>query len=871
VRGYASFVTAFLVLAATLPAAFSSGLYRSTLEPPASGGLILIDRSLAKLSGHRRMLIVGAHPDDEDNALLAYVSQGLGGDVAYLSLSRGEGGQNLIGTELGTELGVIRTGELLAARALEDGRQYFTRAYDFGYTRSLDETFSRWPREMLQRDAVRVARRFKPQVVVAVFSTSERARHGQHQASAVIAEDLFSLSGNADAFPELSGEGLEPWEPTVLYRRSWGLQEATLSYELGKLSPITGRSLGQLAAASRSMHRSQDMGRVQRIGRHRGGLVWLAGGKGTAATSVFDGVDTRLPAIAAPIADSSLRQRLEEIMRKVEALAKGTRQRLSPVNLAEVVEPVARMVNLLEHAREVADLSGSLAVQDLVAEKQHFAMTALAAAAAVVVDARVDRETIPLGGSARLEAEVWSPGTATVKVRQVEVISDAGWMVGELEEEKDAGDETGVRRWSASVDVPPDAALDVPYFLERPLRGDLYSWDGQPAHVLGEPFAPSPLVVVFDLEVAGAVMRVEREAVFRYGDQAFGEIRRPVRAVPPVEIELKSTSLLWRRGEAKEANIGIVVRSNLEKPIVGEIEIDAPEGWTIAGDLGFRLEQSLGSVARSLQLTPEGTPLAGRYEFRVRAKLGDLSIDGSFPVLEYPHVRPRVAPRPARLEVTVFDLELPEIGRVGYVLGASDRIPAVLDSLGISMSVLSNDDLRLGDLDQFDAIVVGSRAYETDDELQSSNPRLLEYVRQGGTLIVQYQQYQFVEGGYAPFPLEIDRPHGRVTDETAPVRLLEAEDTILNRPNVIGSADWDGWVQERGLYFPHSWHQSYRPILAMRDPGREEELGALLVTRYGEGTYIYTGLSFFRQLPAGVPGAIRLFANLLAVGQEGVL
>ena len=816
------------------------------------------------------MLIVGAHPDDEDNALLAYVSQGLGGDVAYLSLSRGEGGQNLIGPELGAELGVIRTGELLAARALEDGRQYFTRAYDFGYTRSLDETLSRWPREILQRDAVRVARRFRPQVVVAVFPASERARHGQHQASAVIARDLFELADDATAVPELASEGLEPWKPDVLYRRSWGLQEATLRYELGELDSITGRSLAQLAAASRSLHRSQDMGRVQRIGNFRGGLVWLAGGTGAEAKGIFDGVDTRLAAIAAPIADRVVREGLERILQQVEELARRTRQKLSPADLTAAVAPVARLVSLLDEAVELAELSGSRTVQDLVAEKQRVAVAAMMTAAEVVVDARVDRETIPIGGSASLEMELWSSGGADMEVRGVDVISDAGWVVGEPVELQDAGDETRVRLWNAAVQVLSNTDPDVPYFLERPLHGDLYDWDGVPADVLGEPFAPPPLVAVFDLEVAGAGIRVEREVVYRFGDQAFGEIRRPVRAVPPVEIELGSDSVLWRRGETREAKLEIVVRSNLDEAITGQLEVDSPAGWTFAEDLRFRIDQSRGSVARSLRLKPESTPVAGRHDFRLRAEFEGSSVDGSFPVLEYPHVRPRVAPRSASLEVSVFDLELPQLSRVGYVLGASDRVPGVLESLGIAVIVLSEETLRLGDLEQFDAIVVGSRAYETDEELRSSNPRLLEYVRAGGTLIVQYQQYQFVEGGYAPFPLDIARPHGRITDETAPVRLLEPGHPLLQRPNTIGSADWNGWVQERGLYFPQTWDQRYRPLLAMRDPGREEESGALLMANYGDGIYIYSGLSFFRQLPAGVPGAIRLFANLLAAGQGGV-
>jgi hypothetical protein len=763
-------------------------------------------------------------------------------------------------------LGVIRTGELLAARAFEDGRQYFTRAYDFGYTRSVDETFSRWPREILQRDAVRVARRFKPQVVVAVFPASEHARHGQHQASAVIARDVFDLAGNATALPELGDEGLEPWQPEVLYRRSWGLAEATFSFSLGGLDPLDGRSFGQLAAASRSMHRSQDMGRVQRIGDFRGGLVWLAGGRGEDATHIFDGIDTRLAAIAAPIADQDLRLRLEKVLLDVEALALETRKSLSLASLSSALPAVTRLVAFLDQAREIAEESGSEAVQELIAEKRRLASLALRAAAGIVLDARVDRETIPQGGRGRLEIDVWNPGGAAVEVRGVEVRSHPGWTVDELAE-ADLEGETGVRRWTGSASVSSEADASVPYFLTRPRQGDLYDWTGVPARFLAEPFASPPLVAVFDLVVDGSPVQVEREVVYRYSDQAFGEIRRPVRAVPPLEIELRTGSLLWRREHTTEANLEVVVRSNLDQPVAGTIELDLPAGWMVEGDLAFEIDQDRGSVARTLKLAPEGAPKVGRYGLPVRAALGETSISRTFPALEYPHIRPRVAPREAALEVRVMDLELPGLSRVGYVLGASDRVPGVLSGLGVPLTVLSEEDLRLGDLDRYDALVVGSRAYETDEALRSSNPRLLEYVENGGTLIVQYQQYQFVEGRYAPFELEIRRPHGRVTDEGAPVRMVEPEHVLLRHPNPIGAADWEGWVQERGLYFPGSWDEHYEPLLAMNDSGRDEERGALLVADYGKGTYIYTGLSFFRQLPAGVPGAIRLFANLLAAKQ----
>ena len=864
---FASAIATVIIFFAGLSGSAGAGVGSSALEPASGGGIEEVDRALARLASHRRLLIVGAHPDDEDNALLAHVSQGLGGEVAYLSLTRGEGGQNLIGSELGPELGVVRTGELESARALEGGRQYFTRAFDFGYTRSLEETFERWPREDLQLDAVRVARRFKPQVLVAVFPASTRAGHGQHQASAVIADDVFRLAGDPSAFAELEREGLEVWRPAALYRRAWWGEEATVRFVLDRLDPITGRSHGQLAAASRSLHRSQDMGRVQRIGEVSGGLVWLAGGSGASAIGVFDGIDTRLAAIAASIEDGTVRGAVEELLERVESESRSIRSRLTPLGLESSVDPIARIVELLDRAYELVGRSESGAVLELLAEKRAAAESALLAAAGIVFDATLDREVVVVGGEAHAELELWSADSGRLTVTEVGLASGEGWTVGSVSEIRDEEDTTGVMRWGAKIEVPRNASPTAPYYLGGDPIGDMYDWEEVAFSTRGEPFSSPPLTALLVLEVAGVPVRLEREVVYRYGDQAVGEVRRPVRAVPALEVELDSTLELWRRGVTKEAEIEVVVRSNLDMPTSGRLVVEAPPGWSAGGAGDFTIDTARGSTALMVRLAPSDVLRAGRQEVRFAVESASGRFARSYPVLEYDHIRPRVVPRAADLEMSVFDLELPELDRVGYVAGASDRVPEVLRALGVPLAELSDDELRVGDLNRYDVIVVGSRAYETNSELRRSNPRLLDYVNRGGTLIVQYQQYQFVRGEYAPRPFVIERPHGRVTDEAAPVRILDPSHPILARPNAIGDADWQGWVQERGLYFPSSWDDAYRPVLAMQDPGGDEELGSLLVARVGAGTYVYSGLSFFRQLPVGVPGAIRLFANLLAAGR----
>ena len=833
------------------------------LQPATSGGIETVDRALALLSSHRRLLVVGAHPDDEDNALLTYVSRALGGEAAYLSLSRGEGGQNLIGTELGVGLGVVRTGELLAARRVEGTRQYFTRVYDFGYTRSLEETFVRWPREVLQRDAVRVARRFKPQVVVAVFPASGRAGHGQHQASALIAADLFAMSGDARAFPELGSEGLVPWTPQRLYRRAWSSDEATVGYELGAIDPLTGRSYLQLAAASRSKHRSQDMGRVQPLGSWTSGLIDLVTDVKEEGTEIFGGVDTRLQAIAETMAEGREREQIESHLRRVAELAVATRSELSPTGLYRAVTPLAGIVGELVAALEAAERADVAVVRDLLAEKLAVAQQGLAAAAGVVADATADREEVTAGGQLEVTASLWAPGKNPAAAR-VTVRAAEGWQAEKVEEDSKT-DDRGVDRTRFDVQLAVNVEPTQPYYLHRPLIGDLYDWGDTPATALGEPSAPPPLAAVFDLHIAGAPVRLIREVVYRYGDQAVGEVRRPLRALPQLEIVVGSDLELLADGRAAEVVVDTVLRSHASEPQYGVLLMETPEGWPVPEPVAFSIEPGREETV-SLPVTPGESVAAGRYPLRISGQLTDgSSASDAFQVIDYPHIRPAVLPRRSELKVSTFDLRLPDLERVGYVRGASDRVPEVLEALGVPVEILDRDVLRRGELSGFDVIIIGSRAYEIDAVLREANDRLLEYVRAGGLLIVQYQQYQFVRGNYALLPLEIHRPHGRVTDETAPVEMLVPEHVVFRQPNPISAADWEGWVQERGLYFASMWDDGYRPLLRLADSGREPESGALLVAEVGEGTYVYTGLSFFRQLPAGVPGAIRLFVNLLGL------
>ena len=843
----------------------------SPLEPASTGGVAAVERALAKLSTHKRLLVIAAHPDDEDTSLIALVSRGLGGEAAYLSLSRGEGGQNLIGPELGVGLGLLRSRELLAARAVDGGRQFFTRAYDFGYTRSLEETLRLWPKDVLVEDAVRVIRRFKPQVIVSVFPGVPHPNHGQHQAAGVTAYAAFPLAGDPNAVPQLAEEGLSPWTPQALYRSTFFDRDATtLTMSTSGVDPLTGKSIFQLAMASRSLHRSQDMGQIQRLGPQEARVGWVEGGAGKEAKDLFAGIDTRLGAIAATVADPGRRRNVEGHLEAIQAAAERARTSLNPARLGDSVPAFVEILKRLRAAEDLMRGTGQAADRpalELIREKIEVAEAGLAAAAGIAVDATTAGEELTAGEAFTVQAGLWNSGGRPVSAASVTLEPVPEWggepMAGEAKDLA-AG---ALGSWELKPAVPASAPPSVPYFLRKPLKGGLYDWSEARAAERGEAFGPPPLTAHFSFLIDGVPVILEREVVHLHRDQALGEVRRPLRVVPRVEVAAADELLVWPVQSREARKLHVTLTSHAKEPLKGRLEATAEGGsWPAIAPRPFALAAAGEPVDLELTIAPPRDLKTGRTHLRLVAVLEDgQRFDLAVPVVAYPHIRATVQPEPAGVEIQAADLRLPPLKRVGYVRGASDRVPEALREIGVPLELLGPKDLETGDLSRYDAVVVGSRAYETDPALARANPRLLDYVRKGGLVIVQYQQYPFVEGKFAPLTLEIARPHDRVTDETAALTLLDPNHPVFTTPNRIGPKDWNGWIQERGLYFAHTWDPAYTPLLSMMDPGGPELKGGLLVAKLGEGHYVYTGLAFFRQLPAGVPGAYRLFANLLGL------
>jgi LmbE family N-acetylglucosaminyl deacetylase len=825
------------VLVLLLAGAFAAPAAAQQLAPAGTGGIAALDRALTRLASNARVLLIAAHPDDEDSELLAYLSRGVGADVAYLSLSRGEGGQNLIGAELGEALGIVRSGELLAARAVDGGRQYFTRAFDFGYSKSLEETERFWLPDSVLADAIRVARRLSPQVLISVWSGTPRDGHGQHQMAGAVARRLFEALRDS------------AWGPVTLYQTTrFDTTGSTLTMPLAAIDPVTGRSYFQIAMAARSLHRSQDMGQVLRVGPSTSRLRLLASrfapgsdGDGT----LFAGADTALP----------------PSLGRYAALIDSARLSLAPRRYSDLVPLLVRALDELRRG----------APPDFRAAKEPLLEEAVATAADVVADATADDARVAPGQALRVAVTVWDAGAPDARVRAVRLLAPPDWRVepqpAELAPDGLAPTFLRVGRvptWRFVVRVPEDTPLSEPYFLRRPLAGALYDWTGAPDSLLGEPFDPPLLTAQIELEVAGAVVRVEREVSYRYGDQAVGEVRRPLAVVPAVGVRVSPAVIAWPVGSPSARTLTVELTHGARQRTEGVVRLELPAGWHPVPEQSFALEGEEAQRALSFEVRAPAGLLPGAYQLRAVATASGARYDRAALTIEYPHIRPVGVGSSAVVRVAAAPIAPPPARSIGYVRGASDAVPEALLAVGLPVAVLAASDLERADLSRFEVIVVGSRAYETEPALVANNARLLDWARAGGRLIVLYQQYQYVRGGFAPYPLRIASPHDRVTDETSPVRFLDPAHPLARQPNRLTAEDWNGWVQERGLYFAREWDPAYRPLLEMGD-GAERLQGGLLAARLGRGLYVYTGISFFRQLPAGVPGAYRLFMNLLSL------
>jgi len=785
--------------------------------------------ALERLNVLGSVLMIGAHPDDEHTPTLAYFARGRLMRAGYVSVTRGEGGQNLLGPEQGDLLGLIRTEELLAARRIDGAEQFFTRAIDFGFSKSSQETLDKWGREGVLSDLVWIIRRFRPDVIVLCFSGTPRDGHGHHQASALLGKEAFSAAADRSRFPEQL-KWVEPWQARRVVWNVYGAATGApgqISIETGDYNPVLGYSYTEIAALSRSMHESQGMGAPRRRGSATANLVPVAGE--AALTDLFDGIDTtwnRVPGGA-------------EVGR---ILAEAARS-LDPA------QPEKEVPRLLEAKKRLRGLD------DPWARRKRLELDeALALCAGLWLDATTDRADFVPGSTMTVHATAINRSHVPIRLTGISLDHDHPLDV-ELPFNQPSTHEFA---W----EVPADAKYSQPYWLLEPRHGEAYTTPDQ--QMVGAPENPPVLCAHFHLRVESEDLDLTRPVVNRYVDRLRGELMRPVNIVPPVALEFVEPVLVFPTQQTKRVEVAI--KGNLTGA-AGEVRLDAPAGWRVEpASREFHFNDGE-QMTLAFEITPPAA--ATRARIQAYAWLGEQRIGSGMQVVAYPHIHPRAVFPPSAAEAVRADVRT-LARRVGYVMGAGDEMPQALRQLGCEVTLLSADDLATGDLTRFDAIVTGVRAYNVRADLRANQHRLLEYAENGGTLVVQYNVLDYGTVPQAlekigPYPIKIGRD--RVTVEASPVSFPDPASPLLQKPNRISEADFDGWVQERGLYFASEWDPKYRTLFESHDPGETPKPGGTLYVPYGKGIYVFTAYSWFRQLPAGVPGAFRVFANLLSAGK----
>ncbi|MGZ8467818.1 MAG: PIG-L family deacetylase [Gemmatirosa sp.] len=829
-------------------------------------GAAAVASAVAGLGVTTRALIVGAHPDDEDTRLITWLARGRHVETSYLSLTRGDGGQNLIGNELGEALGAVRTEELLAARRLDGGRQYFARAYDFGFSKSAEETFRHWPKDSVLGDVVRVVRVTRPHVMIAIFSGTPADGHGHHQASGILAREAFDAAADTVRFP---ARGFGPaWAPQTFYRNtSYRNHEgATHRYDAGAFDPLLGRSYAELAVESRDQHKSQGQGGAQRKGPSIVSMRREAGRGPATEGDLFAGVDTTWARFRDVVTHPARRAALDSLGAAFDAV----RAVLDVRRPALLLPPLARAERLLDVlcGRDAArgpspcgEGGDPVASTDLASTRRVAIQRlhrAVQLAAGVEVDATVAREHLVIGQPARVTVTVHNRGTRPVRVRsmQLEGLEEAPDLLAGTDGVTLAPGASETRTGTIS---PTDATR--PWWLRAPRVGDEFAIGGG-ASTPEEWRYASAVDVVARVEVDGAWTVAEAAVVHRAVDPVRGALSRPAAAVPAISVTFDRTIEYARAGESLDRTVLVRLRSADSASRTVRVRLALPAGLT-ADSASRSVALPKYDAQATVAFRVRGTLRAGAHALRAVAESNGESFAQGYQLVDYEHIRPQRLYRPAELTLQAVNVALPARASIAYVPGVGDNVAPMLAQLGLRVTVLDPAAISETDLSRFTTIVIGPRAYEASDALTAYNQRLLDWARAGGTLVVQFGTYEYLRSGILPFAVTLDRPVRRVTIEEAPVSVLDPTARVLTTPNRIGAADWTGWVQERATYVPTTWDAAFRPVIESHDPGEPENRGALLVAPIGRGTYVFVTLALFRQLPAGNPGAARLLVNLL--------
>ena len=790
-----------------------------------------IKLALVKLDVLGSVLYIAAHPDDENTAAISYFTKGMKLRTGYLALTRGDGGQNLIGPEQGEQLGVIRTQELLEARKRDGGEQFFTRAIDFGYTKSPTETFEFWDKEKILSDVVWVIRKFRPDVIITRFPPTGEGGHGHHTASAILASEAFDLAGKSDAFPEQL-KFVKTWQPKRILWNAWlpALQNqkaetsGIISLNLGEFNPLLGKSYTEISALSRSMHKSQGFGAS---GVRNDLINYFKLLKGdSVSTEMFEGID--------------LSWKHVDEGNEIHELIKSASKNFDYEN------PAASLDNLFSIYEKIKSIKDEYWKEVKLKEITEI----IRSCAGIWIEAITNDQYVAVGDTLQVKTSIINRSNSELSLSKI----DLNFLdkASEFSEPLKKGESISN---SFKLYIPATTEISQPYWLKNTHGIGMFEIKDQ-QHA-GLPEEESKLQCTFTVSYKNHSIDFTIPIYNRMTDPVDGEVYKPVIITPPLTINIEKDIYFFSSNDPKEIKVTVQVFKN---DLSGKLIFESDNGWKAEPN---KYEFKLSSKNQKKEFYVKIIPSANNSNsyLKVKAQIGNETYSKSITRIEYKHFLPQTIFYDTEAKLESFAFQKDGIRKIGYITGSGDKIPEFLTDLGFDITLMNEKHFNANDINQYDVIITGIRAYNTQENLAVFQKDLNRYVEHGGTLVSQYNTSGNLLSQPGVIPLQLSRD--RVTDENSAVDILDVNNQIFNKPFKISKKDFENWIQERGLYFPSEWDSKYIPLLSMNDKGESPKQGSLLVTKYGKGTFVYTSLSFFRQIPVGVEGAIKLFINLL--------
>lgn len=785
-------------------------------------------QSLEKLKVLGSVLYLAAHPDDENTAVITYMSKGKLTRTAYLSLTRGDGGQNLIGSEKGDLLGVVRTEELLSARNIDGGKQFFTRAIDFGYSKTAKETLRNWDREILLGDVVKVIREFRPDIILTRFSKTQGG-HGQHLASGILAEEGFHAAADPTKYPEQL-KTLKPWQAKRLYWNTWRPSDKAVSIDIGEYNSVIGESFNEISARARSMHKTQGFGVSPTRGTQLVHFDYFAGD--TAHTDLFDGIDISWKRV---LDSDNIENEIDNII-----------QKYNPNKPEEIVDDLVNLYNKINKLKD----------DDWTRIKKNEVKELIKMCSGLWMQSTVWEPELSKGENIDVRSMILTRSNIPIKL--VDVQSSYSKTDLDISQVLEFNKPVNIKH---NITIPENINYSQPYWLQKLHDGKFFTVDD--TDLIGDAVNNPDIITKFIVEISGSNFSYEVEVIHKWNDAVKGEQTRPIVIRPDISIAVDNESLVFANGSTHSVNVEVVSKIDSAS---GELFINLPSGWkTVNSSYKFFLSDKGDRESFVFKISPDESAESSEATFE--AMVNGEKYSDEIVQIDYEHISHKTVLKPVIVDLVKLDIKV-IAKRIGYIMGSGDDIPLSLSQLGYEIELLSDDDLDKKDLSEYDVIICGIRAFNTRKELERQQKKIIEFVENGGTWIVQHNtRFGKNVDQIGPYPLSTTG-RDRIAEEDAKIEILVPDHQLFNSPNKISQSDFNGWVQERGLYFANSWGGKLYPLLSGNDEGETSKLGGLLYANYGKGVFIFTAYSWFRQLPAGVPGAYRLFVNMISAKGE---